>query len=77
MYWPLGAPRVYVVNKSLQKFTQGPEEEEPQHDSIPEEATILGLQLCRTGHLFGTITQSGLTIWQTTVRQILCLFNWF
>ncbi|KAL9118811.1 MAG: hypothetical protein Q9187_004637, partial [Circinaria calcarea] len=64
MYWPLGAPRVYVVNKSPKKYTQSPEAEEPQQETASENAIILDLHLSRAGHLFGTITHSTLTIWQ-------------
>lgn len=71
MYWPLGAPQVYIVNKSLKKHNQSPEEEKSQQETAFENTIILGLHLSRAGHLFGTITHSTLTIWQTSVCHIL------
>ena len=67
MYWPTGAPRVYVVNKSLKKLTQNLEDGKLRQDTTPENGAILGLQVSRAGHLFGSITHSSLTIWQTSV----------
>ena len=64
MYWLLGAPQIFAVNKCRKK-TDG---DNPQGHEDFEETAILGLQVSRTGHLFATITATALTIWQTSVR---------
>lgn len=66
MYWPLGAPRVYAASRRKRKPSENSEEKE---NGETEEATsrILGLRVARNGHLFITITETALTVWQTAV----------
>ena len=66
MYWPLGAPRVYAASRRKRKASDNNEEKE---DGKTEEAAshILSLQVARNGHLFITITETALTVWQTAV----------
>ena len=66
MYWPLGAPRVYAATRRKRKASDNNEEKE---NSETEEAAshILGLRVARNGHLFITITETALTVWQTAV----------
>ena len=68
MYWPLGAPRVYAASRRKRKIPDSGEEKE---DGDAEEAAsnILGLRLARNGHLFVTITETALTVWQTAVCE--------
>ena len=77
MYWPLGAPRVFAVNKSSKKPVQLLEGKVPQAREDLEETAILGLRVSRAGHLFATITASALTIWQISVCPYLKFANWF
>lgn len=67
MYWPLGAPRVYAASRKKRKPSDNSEEKE---NGEAEEAAsrILGLRVARNGHLFITITETALTVWQTAVR---------
>ena len=77
MYWPLGAPRIFAVNKSRNKSVQRIDETPLlDYDGLKETA-ILGLRVSRAGHLFATITATALTIWQTSVRAKLTLTYWF
>ena len=66
MYWPLGAPRVYAATRRKRKVSESNEEKE---NGETEEAAshILGLRVARNGHLFITITETALTVWQTAV----------
>ena len=66
MYWPLGAPRVYAASRRKRKPSDNSEEKE---NGETEEAAsrILGLRVARNGHLFITITETALTVWQTAV----------
>ena len=66
MYWPLGAPRVYAASRRKRKSSDNSEEKE---NGETEEAAsrILGLRVARNGHLFITITETALTVWQTAV----------
>ena len=68
MYWPLGTPRVYAASRRKRKIPDSGEEKE---DDDAEEAAsnILGLRLARNGHLFVTITETALTVWQTAVCE--------
>ena len=66
MYWPLGAPRVYAASRRKRKPSDNNEGKE---NGETEEAAshILGLRVARNGHLFITITETTLTVWQTAV----------
>ena len=68
MYWPLSAPRIYASSRKKRKPTQRPaegEEDEGSDDNVSE--TVLGLRVSRSGHLFATITETALIVWQTNV----------
>ena len=78
MYWPLGAPRVYAASRRRRKGNISDQEDE--NVTANEDATssdILGLQVARNGHLFVTITDIGLTVWQTAVCQGRNVLDWF
>ena len=66
MYWPLGAPRVYAASRRKRKPSDNIDEKK---NGETEEAAsrILGLRVARNGHLFITITETALTVWQTAV----------
>ena len=66
MYWPLGAPKVYAAARRKRKSVASENEEK---DSEDVEQSILGLRVARNGHLFVTITEDSLTVWQTSVRR--------
>ena len=67
----MGAPRIYAYNKSqrrsIERLTQDTDEDEDGEDEAS--TSILGLRVSRNGHLFATITQTALIIWQTNVRD--------
>lgn len=68
MYWPLGAPRIYAYGRRKRKTVHQPtegRENEGSADETPE--NVLGLRVSRNGHLFATITETALIIWQTNV----------
>lgn len=76
MYWPLGAPRVYAVAKRRRKSNKpiendgseaGDEDENDVNDN--NSSALIGLCVSRNGHLFATITNATLTIWQTSVGE--------
>lgn len=68
MYWPLGAPRVYAESRRKRKSPAFNGEEEDDEDVESKASTdILGLRVARNGHLFITITETALTVWQTSV----------
>ena len=72
MYWPLGAPKVYAAARRKRKSSASENEEKDSEDveDVKEQATsILGLRVARNGHLFVTITENSLTVWQTSVRR--------
>ncbi|KAK4694219.1 RAB6A-GEF complex partner protein 1, partial [Lecanoromycetidae sp. Uapishka_2] len=72
MYWPLGAPRVYAASRRKRKTSDLNDEEKEAKDAEEGEATnILGLRVARNGHLFVTITETALTVWQTTPVVVL------
>jgi len=66
MYWPLGAPRVYAASRRKRK-TATPDSNEKEDDEDKTSINILGLRVARHGHLFVTITDTELTVWQTSV----------
>ena len=71
MYWPLGAPRVYAASRRKRKSSFGNGEEKEDEDAKDRAtATILGLRISRNGHLFATISETALTIWQTAVCSV-------
>ena len=73
MYWPLGAPRVYASSRRKRKATTSNDEEnEASSVGDEEDAKILGLRVARNGHLFITIAENTLIVWQTNVRISLC-----
>lgn len=78
MYWPLGAPRVYAAAKRRRKGSNanangnqsregGDEDEKEVNDN--SSSALIGLCVARNGHLFATITNTSLTIWQTSVGE--------
>ncbi len=69
MYWPLGAPRVYAATRRKRKPPTTEYEEEDSEDVEEKATNILGLRVARNGHLFVTITETTLTVWQTSVRR--------
>ena len=71
MYWPLGAPRVYAASRRRRKPPIS-YEEGGDVDNVEEagSAKIIGLQVARNGHLFVTITETALFVWQTSVCWI-------
>lgn len=78
MYWPLGAPRVYAASRRKRKASVSHKEEEETEKVDEGEATnILGLRVARNGHLFVTITETALTVWQTSVCNVRYRVDWF
>lgn len=67
MYWPLGAPKVYAATRRKRKPPSPEYEEDDSEDVEEKNANILSLRVARNGHLFVTITQTTLTVWQTSV----------
>ena len=68
MYWPLGAPRIYASSRNKRKVGQdGVEGEEYEASDDNASRAILGLRVSRNGHLFATITEIVLTVWQSNV----------
>ena len=77
MYWPLGAPKVYAAARRKRK-TSISEDGEKDGVDVEEKATnILGLRVARNGHLFVTITETSLTVWQISVCKERRNFDWF
>jgi len=73
MYWPLGAPRVYAASRRKRKTKTEGSNEKKDDDAEDTSINILGLRLARNGHLFVTITDTALTVWQTSVcARTLC-----
>ncbi len=78
MYWPLGAPRVYAASRRKRKAPASNDKDEESEDVEEGAATnILGLRIARNGHLLVTITETALTVWQTSVRVICYFAGWF
>ena len=69
MYWPLGAPKVYAAARRKRKSSVSENEEKDSEDVEEKDINILGLRVARNGHLFVTITENSLTVWQTSVRR--------
>ena len=69
MYWPLGAPKVYAAARRKRKSVASENEEKDSEDVEQKATSILGLRVARNGHLFVTITEDSLTVWQTSVRR--------
>ena len=70
MYWPIGAPRIYSSNRKKRGSVQQRAGDLQENDSSKDASkTILGLRVSRSGHLFATITQTALTVWQTNVSE--------
>lgn len=68
MYWPLGAPRIYAYSRKRRKsLPQLPEGRDGEVDTDNASRNVLGLRVSRSGHLFATITETALIIWQTNV----------
>ena len=68
MYWPLGAPRIYTANKRRRKAQNGADAEDTDGgNDAKDNAPIIGLRASRNGHLFTTITETALTVWQASV----------
>ena len=68
MYWPLGAPRVYAASRRKRK-ANGNSDEQEDDEAEDAAANFLGLRVARNGHLFVTITETALTVWQTAVCE--------
>lgn len=78
MYWPLGSPRVYAASRRKRKDQASDGEEKETEDVEAGDASnILGLRVARNGHLFVTITETTLTVWQTSVRNTCTSVDWF
>ncbi len=77
MYWPLGAPRVYAASRRKRKDPTATNEERVDRDNVEEKEStnILGLRIARHGHLFVTITDTALTVWQTSVCESIGVFD--
>ena len=70
MYWPIGAPRIYASVKKHRRHIERPEDNGAENEDTDEASnSILGLRVARNGHLFATITETALIIWQTNVRN--------
>ena len=69
MYWPLGAPKVYAATRRKRKPPAIGDGEEESEDGKEKATNILGLRVARNGHLFVTITETTMTVWQTSVRR--------
>ena len=71
MYWPIGAPRIYASSRKKRRPVQQGAGDEEEDESSGESAakTVLGLRISRNGHLFATITETALTVWQTNVSR--------
>lgn len=69
MYWPLGAPKVYAATRRKRKISAPGVEEDDREDGEEKATNLLGLRVARNGHLFVTITETTLTVWQTSVRR--------
>jgi hypothetical protein len=76
MYWPLGAPRVYAASRRKRKPPEIAEETE-KGDLEAAAEDIRGLRVARNSHLFVTITETALTVWQTAVGGNPWDIDWF
>ena len=76
MYWPLGAPRVYAASRRRRKpRLEADDEKADDEPENTESRSILGLRVARHGHLFVTITDTALTVWQTSVCAGVGIFD--
>lgn len=66
MYWPLGAPKVYAASRRKRKPPVQENAKKDGEDVDRKLTNILGLRVARNGHLFVTITEITLTVWQTS-----------
>ena len=72
MYWPLGAPRIYAASRRKRKPHEPDKEDDTESEGETNHNTaVLGLQVARNGHLFTTITDTALTVWQSSVRKTM------
>ena len=69
MYWPLGAPQIYAAPPRELKLRPGHDNEEKEEKKNKDAATIQDFMVSRSGHLLATITQTTMSIWQTSVRN--------
>ena len=69
MYWPLGAPKVYLARRHWCP-DDVPASDAGAGATISEQDCILALQSARVGHLLATITGSFLDLWNTSVRLV-------
>ena len=70
MYWPLGAPKIYAAHRRKRKAQD--DNDRADEDSESEEQAnepFTGLQLSRHGRRFTTITETALSVWQTSVSS--------
>ena len=68
MYWPLGAPRIYVSSRRRRKLAaeeSATDEDEEQEAEVPE--PIVGFRVSRNGTMFATISATDLNIWHSNV----------
>ena len=69
---------MYAASRRRRKNYVANDGEEVDDDAQDEESTnILGLRVARHGHLFVTITNTALTVWQTSVRGVDKVFDRF
>ncbi|KAL9636628.1 MAG: hypothetical protein Q9164_002707 [Protoblastenia rupestris] len=71
MYWPLGAPRIYAASRRKRKPPDASNDEKEAPEDGQNGENILGLRVGRNGHLFTTITETTLTIWQASPVVVL------
>ncbi|KAL9098869.1 MAG: hypothetical protein Q9163_005546 [Psora crenata] len=71
MYWPLGAPRIYAASRRKRRSQATDNEEKETAESEESDGVILDLRVARNGHLFTTITETTLTVWQTSPVVVL------
>lgn len=78
MYWPLGAPRIYAASRRRRRpYDDGDKEEVNSERPESDRENILGLRISRSGRLFTTITESSLSVWQTSVWRHLERLHYF
>lgn len=69
---------MYAASRRKRKAPAAADEEKEAEDVEEGEATnMLGLRVARNGHLFVTITETALTVWQTSVRDTCFCVDWF
>lgn len=77
MYWPLGAPKIYAAHRRRRKAQDDGGEEDQDSQSEKQDEALIGLQVSRQGRRFTTITETTLSVWQTSVSSGEWVANWF